>query len=171
MTLCCSIGNFKNLLLWNEWSDYITHWNKWSSNDSLPKLLKLTQSVKKWGPAGDGHFVLCCSIENFKNLLLWNLWLDFIVNWYKWLSSDPLLKLLKWCLSIKKWGDTNAPCTFSTHVCCHLFTLQFKQNSCISEYPRDASSFIASGAIQVLLGLLLFYNHSCMCFSKIRLIK
>ena len=46
--------NFKNLLLRNQWKDLTVDWHKWSSIYPVPKLLKQTWSVNKWGSQRDG---------------------------------------------------------------------------------------------------------------------
>ena len=82
--------NFKNLLLWNYWSEFNNILQKWSLGDPLPSLFISNWYLIKHGRQGAWPVSFN---ENFKNLLLWNHWSEFNNILQKWSLGGPLPSL------------------------------------------------------------------------------
>ena len=96
---------FKNLLVRNHWTDFNIILQKCFFGDPLPRLFKPFGLVKKiWPPGGRGLFSLCIYIENFKNLLVRNHWMDFNIILQKRSFGNPLPRLFKPFGFVKKHG-------------------------------------------------------------------
>ena len=106
------IENFKNLLVRNHWTNFSIIMQKCSFGDPLLRLFKPFVFVKKHGRqrggggggGGGGLFSLCIYIENFKNLLVRNHWINFSIILQKCSFGDPLPRLFKPFGFIKKHG-------------------------------------------------------------------
>ena len=85
---------FKNLLLWNRWSDFEIISQDCSLCDPFQKLLVKFWSVEKRGRGGGGAFFTVCTSEKFfKILLLWNCLSDFEIISQDCSLGDPFRKL------------------------------------------------------------------------------
>ena len=98
------IENFKNLLVRNHWTDFNMILQKCSFGDPLPRLFKPFGFVKKHSPQGAGLFSLYSYIENLKNLLVRNHWINFNIVLQKCSFGDPLPKWFKPFGFVKKHG-------------------------------------------------------------------
>ena len=99
------IENFKNLLVRHHWIDFNIILQKCSFGDPLPRLFKPFGFVKKHGRQGGGaYFPYIIYIENFKNLLVRNHWIDFNIILQKCSFGDPLPRLFKPFGFVKKHG-------------------------------------------------------------------
>ena len=94
--------NFKNLLVRNHWTIFNIILQKCSFGGPLPRLFKPFGFVKKHGRQGAGLFSLYICIENFKNLLVRNHKTDFNIILQKCFFGDPLPRLFKTFVSVKK---------------------------------------------------------------------
>ena len=110
------IENFKNLLVRNRRTDFHIILQKCSFGDPLPRLFRLFGFVKKHGRQGVGLFSLCICIENFKNLLVRNHWIDFNIILQKCSFSDPLPRLFKPFGFVKKHGCQGAGLNFPIYL-------------------------------------------------------
>ena len=110
------IENFKNLLVRNHWTDFNIILQKCSFGDPLPRLFKLFGFVKKHGRQGWGLFSPYIYIENFKNLLVRNHWIDFNIILQKCSFGDPLPRLFKPYGFIKKHGLQGAGLIFPIYL-------------------------------------------------------
>ena len=111
------IENFKNLLVRNPWTDFNIILQKCSFGDPLPRLFKPFGFVKKHGRQGAGLiFPIYIFIENFKNLLVRNLWTDFNIILQKYSFGDPLPRLFKPFGFIKKHGHQGAGLIFPIYL-------------------------------------------------------
>ena len=96
--------NLKNLLVRNHWTNFNIILQKCSFGDPLPRLFKPLDSSKNMAARGRGLFSLCIYIENFKILLVRNIWTDFNIILRKCSFGDPLPRLFKPFGFIKKHG-------------------------------------------------------------------
>ena len=103
-SLFICIENFKNLLVRNHWTDFHMILQKCSFGDPLSRLFKPFGFVKKMAARRRGLFSLYIYIENIKNLLVRNHWIDFNIILQKCTLEDPLLKLFKPFGFVKKHG-------------------------------------------------------------------
>ena len=89
------IEKFKKLLVRNHWTDFNITWQECFFGDPLPRLFKPSWFVKKTWPLGGGAYFPYISkyIENFKNLLVRNRWIEFNVTWQEFCFGDLLLRL------------------------------------------------------------------------------
>ena len=111
------IENFKNLLVWNQWTDFNIILQKCSFGDPLPRLFKPFGFVKKHGRQGGGaYFPYIIHIENFKNLLVRNHWTDFNIILQKCSFDAPLLRLFKPFGFVKKHGRQGARLIFPIYL-------------------------------------------------------
>ena len=108
--------NLKNLLVRNHWTDFNIILQKCSFGDPLPRLFRPFGFVKKHGRQGVGLFSLCICIENFKNLLVRNHWIDFNIILQKCSFSDPLPRLFKPFGFVKKHGRQGAGLNFPIYL-------------------------------------------------------
>ena len=98
------IEKFQNLLVRNQWTNFNITWQECCFGDPLPRLFKQSWFVKKKAARGWGIFSLYTYIENSKNLLVRNHWLEFNVTWQEFCFGDPLPRLFKPSWFIKKHG-------------------------------------------------------------------
>ena len=82
----------------------------------LPRLFKLSWFVKKHGRQGRGIFSLYIYLENFKNLLVRNRWIEFNVTWQEWCFSDLLPRLFTPSWYVKKHGRQGAGLIFRIYL-------------------------------------------------------
>ena len=108
--------NSKNLLVRNHWTDFKKILQKCSFGDPLPRLFKPFGFVKKHGRQGAGLFSLYIYIENFKNLLVRNHWIDSNIILQKCSFSDPLPRLFKPFGFVKKHGRQGAGLIFPIYL-------------------------------------------------------
>ena len=106
------IENFKNLLVRNHWTDF----NIICRNVPLVILYQdcssHLDSSKNMAARGRGLFSLYIYIENFKNLLVRNHWIDFNIILQKCSFGDPLPRLFKTFGFVKKHGRQGAGLIF-----------------------------------------------------------
>ena len=86
------IENFKNLLVRDQWTDFIITRHKCFLGDPLPSN---HDSSKNMAARGRGLFFLYIYIEMFKNLPVRNQWTDFNITWQECFFGDPLPRLVK----------------------------------------------------------------------------
>ena len=90
------IENFKNLLVRNPWTDFNIILQKCSFDEIFILYQDCSShlfSSKNMAASGRGIFSLCIYIENFKNLLSRNHWIDFnIINYFPYISINKTLK-------------------------------------------------------------------------------
>ena len=98
------IENFKNLLVRNHRTYFNISWQICFFVDLQPRLSKPYWFVKKHGRKGRGLFSLYIYIENFKNLLVRNHWIDFNITWQECSFWNPLQRLFKPSWFVKKHG-------------------------------------------------------------------
>ena len=98
------IEKFKNLFVRNQWTNFNITWQECFFGDPLPRLFKPSWSLKNMAARGQGIFSLYIYIENFKNLLIRNRWLEFNVTWQECCFGDPLPTLFKPSWFVKKHG-------------------------------------------------------------------
>ena len=110
------IGNFKNLLVRNHWTDFIITWQECFFGDPLPRLFKRHDSSKNMAARGRGIFSLYIYIENFKNLLIRNHWIEFNVTWQECCFGDLLPRLFKPSWYVKKHGSQGAGLIFPIYL-------------------------------------------------------
>ena len=110
------IEKFKNPFVRNHWTDFNIILQKYSFGDLLPRLFKPFGFVKKHGRQGRGLFPLCIYIENFKNLLVRNHWIDFNIDLRKCFFGDPLPRLFKPFGFVKKHGRQGAGLIFLIYL-------------------------------------------------------
>ena len=111
------IENFKNLLVRNHWTDFNIILQKCSFGDPLPRLFKPFGFVKKnMATRGRGLFSLYIYIENFKNLLVRNHWIDFNIILQKCSFGDLLQRLFKPFGFVKKHGRQGAGLIFPIYL-------------------------------------------------------
>ena len=95
-SLYICIENFKILLVRNNWTDFHMIMQKCSFGDPVARLFKPFGFVKKHGrQGGRGLFSLYIFMENFKNLLVRNLWTHFHMILQKCSFGDPVDRLFK----------------------------------------------------------------------------
>ena len=105
------IGNLKNLLVRNHWTDFHIILQKCSFGDPLPRLFKPFGFVKthsRQGGWGLFSLYIYMYIENLKNLLVRNHWNDCNIMWQKCSFGDPLPRLFKPFGFAKKHGCQGA---------------------------------------------------------------
>ena len=106
----------KNLLVRNHWSDF----NIICRNIPLVILYQDCSSPlyssKNMAARGRGLFSLYIYIENFKNLLVRNQWLDFNIILQKCSFGDPLPRLFKPFGFVKKHGRQGAGLIFPIYL-------------------------------------------------------
>ena len=107
---------FKNLLVRNHWTDFSLILQKCSFGDPLPRLFKPFGFVKKHGRRGRGLFSPYIYIDNFKNLLVRNHWIDFNIILQKCFFGDPLPRLFKPYGFVKKHGRQGAGLIFPIYL-------------------------------------------------------
>ena len=88
------IENFKNLLVLNQKTDFNIPWQECFFGDPYD-CSSHYDSLKNMAAKGGPYFTLYIYIENFKNLLVRNLWTDFNITWQKCFFGDPLPRLFK----------------------------------------------------------------------------
>ena len=110
------IENFKNLLVRNHWTDFNVILQKCSFGDPLPRLFKPFGSSKNMAARGLGLFSLYIYIENFKNLLVRNLWTDFHIILQKCSFGDPLPRLFRPFGFVKKHGRQGVGLIFPIYL-------------------------------------------------------
>ena len=109
--------NLKNLLVRNHWTDFNIILQKCSFGDPLTRLFKPFGFVKKHGRQGAGLiFPIYLDIENFKNLLVRNHWIDFNIILQKCSFGDPLPRLFKPFGFVKKHGRQGAGLIFPIYL-------------------------------------------------------
>ena len=74
------IEKFKNLLVRNQWTDFNITWQECFFGDPLPRCSSRHDPSKNMAAMGRGIFSLYIYIENFKNLLVRNRWIEFNVT-------------------------------------------------------------------------------------------
>ena len=88
--LCIYIEKFKNLLVWNHWTNFNITWQKCSLGDPLPRMFKPSWYFKKHGCWGWGLF---CPLYLYRKLWKYSChkhWTDFSITWQKYSFGDPL---------------------------------------------------------------------------------
>ena len=112
------IENFKNLLIRNHWTNFNIIFQKCSFGDPLPRLFKPFGFIKKHGRqmGGGAYFPYIIYIENLKNLLVRNHWIDFKIILQKCSFGDPLPRLFKPFGFVKKHGCQGAGLIFSIYL-------------------------------------------------------
>ena len=111
------IENFKNLLVRNHWTDFNIIFPEMLLRWSSSKIVQATMIHQKtWPPVGRGLFSLCIYIENFKNLLVRNHWIDFNIILQKCSFGDPLPRLFKPFGFVKKHGRQGAGLIFLIYL-------------------------------------------------------
>ena len=110
------IENFKNLLVRNHWTDFNIILQKCSFGDPLPRLFKPFLFVKKHGRQRAGLFSLYIYIENFKNLLVRNHWIDFSIILQKCSFGNLLPRLFKPFGFVKKTWPPVGRGLFSLYI-------------------------------------------------------
>ena len=98
------IENFQNLLVRNHRTDFYIILQKCSFGDPLLRLFKPFGFVKNMAARRRGLFSVYIYIENFKNLLVRNHWIDFNIILQKCSFGDPLPRLFKPFGFVKKHG-------------------------------------------------------------------
>ena len=98
------IEKFKNLLVRNQWTDFNITWQECFFGDPLSRLFKPSWFVKNMAARGRGIFSLYICIENFKNLLVTNRWIEFNVTWHECCFGDLLPRLFTPSWYVKKHG-------------------------------------------------------------------
>ena len=68
---------------------------------------------KTWPLGGGAYFPY---IENFKNLLVRNRWVEFIVTWQECCFGDPVPRLFKLSWYVKKHGRQGAGLIFRIYL-------------------------------------------------------
>ena len=110
------IGNFKNLIVRNHWTNFNITWQKCflgtlyqycSSNPDLSKTMP---------PRGRCLFSLYIYTENLKNFLIRNQWSDCSITWQECFFGDPLPRLFKPSWFIKKHGCWGAGLIFPIYL-------------------------------------------------------
>ena len=114
----------KKVLLRNHWTDFSIIWQKCSFGDPLPRLFKPSwDSSKNMAARGRSLFSLYIYVENFKDRLVRNDWTDLNIIWQKCFFCDPLARLFKPLLFVKKHGCQGAGLIFC--IFCSGCTPQF----------------------------------------------
>ena len=117
ISLYIYIENFKNLLVWNHWTDFHIILQKCSFGDPLPRLFEPFRLVKKHGrQGGRGLFSLYIYIEKCKNRLVRNHWTDFHIILQKCSFGDPLPRLFKPFGFVKKHCHQRAGLIFPIYL-------------------------------------------------------
>ena len=116
------IENFKNLLVRNHWTDFNKILQKCFFGYPLLRLFKPFGFVKKHGRQRAGLIFprLCIYIENFKNFLVRNHWIDFNIILQKYSFGDPLPRLFKPFGFIKNMA-ARVRGLFSLYICIENF--------------------------------------------------
>ena len=142
--LCNS--NFKNLLLWNHWSEFNNISRERSLGGPLSSLFKSNWYLIKHSCQWVWP-VLCNS--NFKNLLLWNNWSDFINIWQKWSLGDIHSDLLKlWCYLEKHSPQWVWPVSFN----------EFFENVLLGNYVSEFNNILQKRSLGGPLSNLFKWN-------------
>ena len=122
------IEKLKNLLVRNQWTNFNITWQECYFGDPLPRLFKPSWFVKNMAARGWRIFSLYIYIENFKNLLLRNLWIEFNVTWQECCFGDLLPKIVH-ALVIRQniwppggWG------LFFVYICMENFKILLVRN-------------------------------------------
>ena len=126
-TLYIYIENFKNLLVWNHWTDFNIILHKCYFGDPLLRCSSHLDSSKNTAAMGRGLFSLYIYIENFKNLLVRNHWTDFNIILQKCSFDAPLLRLFKPFGFVKKHGRHGRG-LFSIYICIENFKILLVRN-------------------------------------------
>ena len=115
-SLYINIENFKNLLVRNHWTNFHIILQKCSFGDPVPRCSSHLDSSKNMAARGRGLFSLYICIENFKNLLVRNHWTDFHIILQKCFFGDPLARLFKPFVFVKKHGRQGAGLIFPIYL-------------------------------------------------------
>ena len=116
-SLYICIENFKNLLVRNHWTDFNIILQKCFFGAPLPRLFKTFGLVNKHVRQGVGLiFPIKIYIENFKNLLVRNHWIDFNIILQKCSFGNPLPRLFKPFGFIKKHGRQGVGLIFPIYL-------------------------------------------------------
>ena len=110
------IEKFKNFLVRNQWTDFNITWQECFFGDPLSRLFKPARFVKNMAARGRGIVSLYIYIENFKNLLVRNRWIKFIVTWQECCFVDLLPRLFKPSWYIKKHGRQGSGLIFRIYL-------------------------------------------------------
>ena len=110
------IENLKNLIVRNHWTDFHIILQKCSFGDPLPRLFKPFGFVKKHGRHGRGSFTLYIYIENLKNLLVRNHWINCYIILQKYSFGDSVPRLFKPFGFVKKHGCQGVELIFPIYL-------------------------------------------------------
>ena len=115
-SLYICIENFKTLLVRNHWTDFNIILQYCSFGDFLLRLFKPFGFVKNMATRGRGFISLYIYIENLKNLLVRNHWIDFHILLQKCFFGDPLPRLFEPFGFVKKHGRQGAGLIFPIYL-------------------------------------------------------
>ena len=111
------IENFKIILVRNHWTDFnIIFFRNVSLVILYEDCSSHLDSSKNMAARGRGLFSLCIYIENFKNLLVRNHWIDFNIILQNCSFGDPLPRLFKPFGFVKKRGRQGAGLIFLIYL-------------------------------------------------------
>ena len=86
-------------------------------------------SSKNMAARGQGIFSLYIYIQNFKNLLVRNRWIDFIVTWQECCFGDLLPRLFKPSWYVKNHGRQGAGLIFGIISVWNIFKILLVRNT------------------------------------------
>ena len=120
------IEKFKNFLVRNQWTDFniTAGMFLWWPSTNIVQAGIIRQ--KTWPLGGGAYFYLYIYIENFKNLLVRNRWIEFIVTWQECCFGD-----LQDCSSphdTSKNMATRGRGLFSVYICIENFKILLVRN-------------------------------------------
>ena len=135
-SLYICIENFKNLLVRNHWTDFNIILQNCSFGDFLLRLFKqIWIGLKNMAARGRGLFSLYIYIENLKNLLVRNHWIDFHIPLQKCSLGYPLPRFKPFGF-VKKHGRQGAGLIFPIYLYRKL-----KKSSCLKPLDRFPYNF------------------------------